>query len=197
VSSFFEAWRPRLLDGVLRLFRPPAAAPVVQIEARAAAAAVATEHELRLTDECLQAIEEDEGCRLTAYPDAGYGWEKPTIGFGHTGPDVHQGLTITQAQAEELLKADLEAFETGVDDLLSDDAWAVTTDNEFSAMVSLAFNIGLPHFKASSVLRFHNAGQTQQAADAFLLWDKSNGRVLPGLVRRRHEERAMYLGGKA
>jgi lysozyme len=61
-------------------------------------------------------------------------------------------------------------------------------------MVSLAFNVGLGNFEKSSVLRYHNAGQYQQAADAFLLWDKAAGRVMAGLTRRRHQEREMYLG---
>jgi lysozyme len=61
-------------------------------------------------------------------------------------------------------------------------------------MVSLAYNIGMAAFGRSSVLHRHNAGAHDKAADAFLLWNKAGGKVLPGLVRRRNAERALYLG---
>ena len=131
-------------------------------------------------------VKRNEGCKLAAYQDSVRVW---TIGYGHTGDDVAEGLQITQDQAEQLLRRDLEKFQDGVDDAVSGD----TSDNQFGAMVSLAFNIGLGHFKASTVLREHNAGNHQTAADAFLLWNKAGGRVLPGLDRRRREERDLYL----
>jgi lysozyme len=134
----------------------------------------------------IELIKRNEGCELTAYQDSVGVW---TIGYGHTGPDVSAGLRITQDQAEALLRQDLEKFQDGVDDLLGAD----TSDNQFGAMVSLAFNIGLGHFKTSSVLREHNAGHTQTAADAFLLWNKAGGKELKGLTRRRAEERGLYL----
>jgi lysozyme len=131
-------------------------------------------------------VKRNEGCKLAAYQDSVRVW---TIGYGHTGDDVAEGLQITQDQAEQLLRRDLEKFQDGVDDAVSGD----TSDNQFGAMVSLAFNIGLGHFKTSTVLREHNAGNHQTAADAFLLWNKAGGRVLPGLDRRRREERDLYL----
>lgn len=131
-------------------------------------------------------IKRNEGCELTAYRDS---VGVLTIGYGHTGDDVTEGLRITQQQAEALLRQDLEKFQDGVDDLVTGDA----SDNQFGAMVSLAFNIGLGNFRTSSVLRNHNAGDHQATADAFLLWNKAGGHVLPGLDRRRHEERALYL----
>ena len=138
-----------------------------------------------------QLIERDEGDVLTAYPDPGTGGDPWTIGYGHTGPDVTPGLTITEAQAQILLAGDLHKFEEGVKELVGT---APTNDNQFSAMVSLSYNIGLGNYGRSSVLRFHNQGNYQQAADAFLLWDKAAGNVLPGLVRRRRQEREAYLG---
>jgi lysozyme len=132
-----------------------------------------------------------EGCRLTAYKDPSGVW---TIGFGHTGPDVHEGDTITEERATELLRADLAQFEAVVEAETRD---IPTTDDQFGAMVSLAYNIGAEAFRDSSVLRLHRAGDTKGAADAFLLWNKirSNGTfvVVPGLTRRRMEERALYL----
>jgi lysozyme len=134
----------------------------------------------------VELIKRNEGCRLAAYQDSVGVW---TIGYGHTGDDVTEGLQISQDQAEQLLRQDLEKFQDGVDDAIAGD----TSDNQFGAMVSLAFNIGLAHFKTSTVLREHNAGHYQTAADAFLLWNKAGGRVLPGLDRRRREERDQYL----
>lgn len=136
-------------------------------------------------------IKNAEGVRLVAYYcPAG----KLTIGYGSTGRHVMEGMTITAAEAEELLAKDLAIFEAGVEARLEE---TTTTDNEFSSMVSLAFNIGLKNFGGSSVLRHHRSGDKSRAADSFLLWNKAtvNGKkvVMPGLVKRREAERALYL----
>lgn len=135
----------------------------------------------------LALIKRNEGCRLKTYLDS---VSIPTIGYGHTGPEVHLGLVITQAQADELLRQDLNKFEEGVADLLED---APTGDNQYAAMICLAYNIGLGNFDKSSVLRLHKQGRFAMAADAFLMWNKAGGKVLTGLTRRRGEERALYL----
>lgn len=135
----------------------------------------------------LEIIKRNEGLRLDAYPDPATGGDPWTIGYGHTG-QVHEGMTISQAQADAYLAEDLDKFESGVNDLIEQ-----ATDNQFSAMVSLAYNVGLGNFEKSSVLKYHNAGDYAAAADAFLLWNKAAGRVFAGLDRRRHEERALYL----
>jgi lysozyme len=129
-----------------------------------------------------------EGLRLSAYQDSIGVF---TIGYGHIGEDVHPGLQISEAQAEAFLRQDLEQFEAGVSDALNKNV--STTDNQYSAMVLLAFNIGLSNFVNSKVLREHNAGNHQAAADAFLMWDKAGGRVFDGLSRRRQSERDLYL----
>lgn len=138
----------------------------------------------------LELIKRNEGCRLKAYPDPATGGDPWTVGYGHTGPDVHPGLVITQARADELLREDLDKFEEGVTNLLDG---ADTGDNEYAAMICLAYNIGLGNFAKSSVRRRHKAGRFDEAADAFRLWNKAGGRVLAGLTRRREEERALYL----
>lgn len=157
---------------------------------KAGASALATHGELELTENCVPLIERDEGDVLTAYPDPGTGGAPWTIGYGHTGPDVYPGLVITQGQANALLLKDLAKFQAGVG---ADVGGAPTQNCQFSAMVSLAYNIGLGNYGGSSVLRLHKMGQYQQAADSFLLWDKAAGNILPGLVRRRHQERELYL----
>lgn len=136
----------------------------------------------------LMIIKQAEGLVLTATPD-------PvgilTIGYGHT-LGVTAGETITQTQAEQLLAQDLRPFEVGISSLVTS-----SSDNEFSAMVSLAYNIGLTAFKTSSVRKNHNANNKQAAAAAFLLWDKAHvdGElvVLPGLLARRRAESTLYL----
>lgn len=132
-------------------------------------------------------IKKYEGLALKSYlcPAA-----KLTIGFGHVGPDVFPGQQINEREAEQLLKGDLLRFEHGVEELLDG---VPASFNEFSAMVSLAYNIGLGNFRKSSVLRFHKAGKKTLAANAFLLWVKAKGKPLTGLIKRRNAERALYV----
>lgn len=117
----------------------------------------------------------------------------PTIGYGHTA-GVHLGQVITEAQADEFLRADLAVAEAGVDGLVPQ-----ATDNEFSALVSFAFNLGVPALAASGLVRKYRSGNKPAAAADFLLWTHARDpatslmRELPGLVRRRAEERDLFL----
>lgn len=134
--------------------------------------------------EGLELVKQFEGCKLKAYVcPAGI----LTIGYGSTGKHVKPGMVITQDQAEELLRSDLRRFEDAVAA-----AAPKATDNQFSAMVSLAFNIGIGALQRSTVLRRHLAGDHAGAADAFLMWNKAGGKVLAGLTRRREAEAALY-----
>lgn len=132
-------------------------------------------------------IKSFEGCELAAYTDP---VGVLTIGYGHTGPDVKPGMTITQAQADTLLQNDLTGFEHCVNDAVSHDA----TPNQFAAMVSLAFNIGCGAFQGSSVLREFNLGNLSAAAQAFGMWvyGDPDQPPLPGLVRRREAEAELF-----
>jgi lysozyme len=127
-----------------------------------------------------------EGLRLTAYQDSVGVW---TIGWGHTGPDVRPGLTITRAQAESLLRQDLGRFERGVAGLVK----VPLSSNQFSALVSFSFNVGLGALGSSTLLRVLNQGNYTGAADQFSVWNKAGGKTLEGLVRRRAAERALFL----
>ena len=129
-----------------------------------------------------------EGLRLEAYRcPAGV----LTIGYGSTGPHVRTGLVITPGEADRLLDKDLSRFETGVDAML---CGAPTTEDEFSAMVSLAFNIGLGNFATSTLLKRHKAGNKIGAANSFLSWVYAAKKKLPGLMRRREAEKELYEG---
>lgn len=149
-----------------------------------------------VNDAAKRLIKKYEGLRLRAYRcSAG----KLTIGYGHTSaagaPDVKPGMVITKAEAEKIFDRDIEKFASGVAALIKVDV----TENQFGACVSLAFNIGLGGFAKSSVLRFLNARKLDDAADAFLLWNRAtqNGRkvVLPGLTKRRAAEAALFKLG--
>lgn len=145
----------------------------------------------------IELIKVYEGCVLVAYPDPATHGEPWTIGYGHTSragpPAVRKGMTISEQQAADILVSDLITFEVAVAKLLKRNP----TDNQFSAMVSLCFNIGPGNFAQSSVLKYFNAGDSQKAADCFRLWNKANGQVLPGLVKRREAERQLFMRPKA
>lgn len=117
-----------------------------------------------------------------------------TIGYGRTKGVKPGDRLVSKAHAEILLDEDLLEYAAQVDDLL---AGAPTTKHERAAMVSLNYNIGRGNFASSSVLRLHKAGDKAGAARAFGMWNKAmvNGQltVMPGLVRRRAAETALYL----
>jgi lysozyme len=138
-----------------------------------------------------------EGCarklpngNYAAYADPGSGGEPWTIGWGSTGPDIHLGMVWTQAQCDARLARTLADMAVPLDAAMNG---AATTDNQFSAMGSLAYNIGMHNFLSSSVLRFHRIGEHHEAAQAFAAWNKAGGRVMLGLTRRRVAEAALYL----
>ncbi len=143
---------------------------------------------MKISQKGIDLIKQFEGVSLKAYPDPGTGGEPWTIGYGHTG-GVKKGDAITQAQAEDLLRKDLIKFEAGVSNALT----AETTQNQFDAMVSLAYNIGLGNFTKSTLLRKHNARCWQCAAAQFGVWRNAGGKVMNGLIRRRAAERELYM----
>lgn len=143
-----------------------------------------------ISDDGLLIIKHFEGRKLKAYQDSVGVW---TIGYGHTSaagpPRVTPGLTITEQQAEDILKQDLELFEGGVRDLVK----VAINGDQFSALVSFAFNVGLGALAESTLLRKLSAGDYQGAGNEFTRWVKAGGQTLPGLVRRRDAERALFL----
>lgn len=139
----------------------------------------------------VEAIKEHEALRLTAYlPTKDDVW---TIGYGHT-KTARQGMVITEAQAEQLLRDDLEWVEAAIDKLVK----VPLTQNQYDALASLIFNIGGSAFSKSTVLRKLNAGDYRGAAEAFLMWDKQRDRqtgkmnALRGLTKRRQQERDLF-----
>lgn len=128
----------------------------------------------------IELIKKFEGCRLEAYKCPAGVW---TIGYGHT-VEVQKGQKISAAQAEALLRSDLERFEKKVDKY-REYCW---NQNEFDALVSFAFNIG-----NIDQLTANGTRSRSVISEKFLLYNKAGGKVLTGLVRRRNAERDLFL----
>lgn len=128
-----------------------------------------------------------EGLRLEAYQDSRGIW---TIGYGHTGPEVHEGQRISELEAEAWLRSDLTAAVTCVNR-------AVRTrivQYQFDALVDFCFNAGRGNFLNSSLLRYLNQSDFGAVIVQFGLWVHADGKVVPGLVRRRAAEAALFAG---
>jgi lysozyme len=172
---------------------------------------------MKMNEAGLETIKKYESCRLKAYPDPASplaeelskdpnqrrkGWESLsgapwTVGWGSTGvndfaePPVPIGPTTiwTQEQADDRLCRDVERFAIGVASLVK----VNLSSNQFSALVSFAYNVGLGNLKSSTLLQLVNRGRYALAADEFLRWNKAKGKVLLGLTRRRESERRLFL----
>lgn len=144
---------------------------------------------MKLSQRGIDLIKQFEGYSSKAYPDPATGGEPFTVGYGHTGKDVKPGMVITAEQAEKMLRDDVAKFESGVSALLK----VTTTQAQFDAMVSLAYNIGLGNFSKSTLLRKHNEKCYSCAAGQFPVWNRAAGKVMNGLTRRRNAERDMYM----
>jgi lysozyme len=146
---------------------------------------------MKMTVEGLDLIKEHEGFRTRAYRDA---TGILTIGYGHTAmagpPHVRPGLEISRLEAENILRRDVERFAEGVRRALRREL----SDRQFSALVSFSYNIGLTNFQRSSVLRAVNAGDFEAVPRRLSLWVKAGGRTLPGLIKRRAAEAALFAG---
>lgn len=144
---------------------------------------------MHINHEGLALIKRFEGLRLEAYQDVAGIW---TIGYGHTRT-AREGMVITEAQAEALLRDDLKDAEASVSRFVR----MPLNENEFSALVSLRFNIGRAAFADSTVVERLNDGLRARAADAFIMWNRATVGgvkvIVQGLVRRREAERDLFL----
>jgi len=129
----------------------------------------------------LSHIKQWEGCRLTAYKDVAGVW---TIGYGSTGKHVKPGMKITQAEADALLRKDLDRFEKAVDTQVK----VPLNDSQFAALVSFSFNVGVGAFQKSTLLRKLNAGNYDAVPSELMKWVNAGGRKVQGLVNRRRSE---------
>ncbi len=144
---------------------------------------------MKVSSKGLELIKEFEGFSSVAYLCSA---KKATIGYGNTfwedGTPVKIGDQISKERAETLLKHVVDNFSVAVEV----DIKIEVTQNQFDALVSLAYNIGLGAFKNSTLLRQLNRGNFVGASQEFLRWDKSNGKPLLGLTRRREREKLLF-----
>lgn len=139
-------------------------------------------------------IKSFEGCarrrddgRFDAYPDPGTGGDPWTIGWGSTGPEIVRGLIWTQAECDARFEQDLQRCADEVSQAIGE---APTAQNQFDALVSFHYNTGA--IATATLTRLHKQGRCNAAAKEFGKWVYAGRKVLPGLVRRRAAEAALY-----
>ena len=153
----------------------------------------------------IKMVKHHEGVRTRPYRCPALLW---TVGVGHVIDPSHAAVkyeerrslpipagwdrTLTMDEVDAILAQDLARFERGVARLCPA---ALGHQGQFDALVSFAFNVGLGNLQRSGLRMKTNRGDFDEAADEFLKWTKAAGKVLPGLVKRRKDERAMYLSG--
>jgi lysozyme len=157
---------------------------------------------VNVSAKAIEMIKHHEGVRFKPYRCPAKLW---TIGVGHVMYPSQGALpverrmevelrpednrTFTKDEVDAILANDLSSFERGVARMCP----TGLTQGRFDALVSISFNFGLGTLQRSSIRMKHNRGEFDAAADAFLLYTKGGGKILPGLVKRRNDERALYL----
>ena len=131
-------------------------------------------------------IRRHEGLRLRAYKDGGGVW---TIGYGHTGNDVHPDSEWSVGQCDVAFEKDVQWAVHGVNSSVLVDL----TQNQFDALVSFVYNLGGGAFNNSTLLGMLNAGDYEGAADQFPRWCHDNHKVVAGLLARRADEKRLFM----
>lgn len=141
---------------------------------------------MKTSQKGIDLIKKFEGLSLKVYDDA-IGLK--TIGYGHLIKKCEMFTTLTQQQAEDLLAKDLKQFEASVTTSVK----VALTQNQFDALVSFAFNLGMANLNSSTLLKKLNAGDITGASNEFVRWNKAGGKPLVGLTRRRLAEKELFL----
>jgi lysozyme len=161
---------------------------------------------MKVSDAAKAMIKHHEGVRTRPYRCPALLW---TVGVGHVIDPSHAAVkyeerrnlpipdgwnrSLTMGEVDAILSQDLARFERGVARLCPA---ALGHQGQFDALVSFAFNVGLGNLQRSSIRMRYNRGDIEGAADAFLMWTKAAGKVLPGLVKRRNDERALFTSAR-
>jgi lysozyme len=156
---------------------------------------------VKVSKEAIEGIKKDEGVRTKPYRCPALLW---TVGVGHVIDQNHIRIkfddrknlpipdgwdrVLSMAEVDALLAQDLATFERGVLRLCP----SGLTQGRFDALVSFSFNVGLGNLQRSTIRMKHNRGDFEGAAEGFMAWTKAGGKELPGLVKRRKHERALY-----
>ena len=141
-----------------------------------------------ISENCILLIKEYEGFRMNAYPDPGTNGAPWTIGYGHT-KDVQKGDTCTKEEATSWLY--VEANEAAIQVLNA--VKTPLTQNQLDALTSFVYNEGIGNFTKSTLLKLLNQGNYDGAAKEFTKWIYAAGVSLPGLIKRRQAEKALFL----
>lgn len=139
---------------------------------------------MKPSDACIDLVKQFEGFKEHAYLCPAGVW---TVGYGTT-EHVQPGDTVTEAEAVELLRNDLQEAADAVNDLVDVDL----NQTQYDALCSFIYNVGREAFRNSTLLKLLNSGNYEGAAKQFERWNKANGKVLAGLSRRRELERAVF-----
>lgn len=180
----------KLSGGVLTQAQVIATDKLLSIDFDAVKQMLGIPEAMSASDKGVDLICEFEGKRLVAYDDGVGVW---TIGFGTikypNGVRVKKGDTCTLDQAKEYMRHDLIEFEHTVNNSVK----VPLNQNQFDALVSLAYNIGSSAFKSSTLVKKLNAGDYKGAADQFNVWINAGGKRMQGLVNRRDREKLLFL----
>lgn len=142
---------------------------------------------MRISQKGINFIKQKEGCSLKVYMDIG---GKPTIGVGHLITENENiPKEITNEQAEELLRKDLKV----VEDAINKHVKVKIDQEQFDALCSFVFNVGVSAFVSSTLLKELNNNNILKAADQFLKWIYVNKKTSPGLLARRQKEVDLFL----
>jgi lysozyme len=141
---------------------------------------------MNISQEGISLIKKFEGCELEAYKCAAGVW---TIGYGHT-KDVKEGDSILKEDAESMLVHELQEYCNDVDIAVKVDL----KQNEFDALVSWTYNLGLTNLNSSTMLKVLNEGKHDEVPAQMKRWNKASGQVKQGLIRRREAEALMFEG---
>ena len=180
----------KLSGGVLTQAQVIATDKLLSIDFDAVKNMLGIPESMSVSNKGVDLICEFEGKRLAAYDDGVGVW---TIGFGTikypNGVRVKKGDTCTLEQAKEYMRHDLIEFEHTVNSSVK----VPLNQNQFDALVSLAYNIGSSAFKSSTLVKKLNTGDYQGAADQFNVWINAGGKRMQGLVNRRDKEKLLFL----
>lgn len=143
---------------------------------------------MQVSEDGINLTKSFESLKLHSYPDSE---GVPTVGWGTThinGVPVTLGMTITQDEAEEYLRADYKKFENSINSLVK----VELSQQQFDAVADFVYNEGPTHFASSTLLKLINESDFENAKNEFIKWDKAGGHVLSGLLRRRQAEADLF-----
>ena len=144
--------------------------------------------EFKINFEDTKIIRDFEGHSLKAYPDPATGGKPWTISYGLTGNWVHKGLEITEEESIKKFMEYINHFCEQLDSVIR----VRLNKNQYIAVLSFTWNVGIGNLKASRLLKKINFRDFKGASEQFLLWTKANGKEMAGLVRRRKAEKELF-----